>query len=184
MKFAHEDYILEVRERGVEVAPVEVPVEAVETPTEGEVVAHKEDLPAKEIGEAAEVSAVSEVPAEAGAVSAVSEAIPEAEASEVPDPREKGLLATAEEANTVGVAPDAFEAPTVEGASFGIREAAAERRAQGGAEASMSDVEIVRTQRPRMQLNTTAKPVPKSTPATARKGPVIEGRGIGGTPIA
>ena len=41
----------------------------------------------------------------------MSEAILEAEASEVPHPREKGLPATTEEANTAGVAPDAPETP-------------------------------------------------------------------------
>ncbi|KAG0625920.1 hypothetical protein M758_2G088400 [Ceratodon purpureus] len=62
--------------------------------------------------------------------------------------------------------------------------AAAERRAQLGessdAQASTSDSEILRTQRPRMQLNTLAKPVVRPAPVAERRGPVLKDVGASG----
>lgn len=72
-------------------------------------------------------------------------------------------------------------------AAVAAESAAAERRLEradnGDAQASTSstDSDIVRTQRPRMQLNTLAKPIARPAPAVPRKGPVLKDVGSSGT---
>jgi hypothetical protein len=116
------------------------------------------------------------------------------EVESVPAVEEREFPAAIQETKVPETAPEAPEAPfedlkeKASGRALGgrLREhavaaakaAAAERRAQGGnggdTQASTLDVEIVRTQRPRMRLNTTAKHVPRPASTVTRKDPVLK----------
>lgn len=76
------------------------------------------------------------------------------------------------------------EAAVAAEAAAAAAAAAAERRADVGdnddAQASTSDSDIPRTQRPRTQLNTLAKPIVRPAPIAARKGPVLKDVGSSG----